>query len=62
MRNATASEQSVSDGTRHLGHLVPKAGVFECFDAAGTYLCKAATVAEARRAILAADRGKAAAS
>lgn len=50
------AEQSISDGMRHLGHLTTKADQFECYDAAGAYLCKATSVAEVRSAILTADR------
>ena len=55
-QSSPPAEQFVSDGMRHLGHLTPKGGAFECFDAAGVYICKATSVAEARSAIIAADR------
>lgn len=49
-------EQSISDGARHIGHLVQRGDAFETFGADGVYLCKCDTAKEARLAIIRADR------
>lgn len=50
------AEQSISDGLRSLGHLVPRGDAFEAFGADGEHLCRCDTVKEARQAIIRADR------
>jgi len=54
------SEQSVSDGLRHLGHLVASNGGYDCFDADDHHLGRVSTVAEARQAIIRAGKASAA--
>lgn len=49
------AELDVTDGTRPVGHLVPRAGAYEAFTADGRYLCKG-SLSEARTALLRADR------
>lgn len=55
------AEQSVSDGMRHLGHLVPNGDAFEAFGAGGQHLCECDTPKAARHAIIRADREQGAA-
>ena len=55
------SEETITDGMRHIGRVVPKGPAFECFDAEGRYLCKCETIREARAAVMKAAREGAAA-
>lgn len=45
------SEVSTTDGTRHVGHIIDRGAGLETFDAEGNYLCKCATIGEARTTI-----------
>jgi hypothetical protein len=49
-------EQTVTDGQRHVGTIIPKSGGFEVYDADRKYLCKGETRAEARKVLLDHDR------
>jgi hypothetical protein len=54
-RAAQPVELSVTDGTRHLGSLVPNAGGFEAYGPHGEFIAKCDGVAEARGAVIRRD-------
>lgn len=47
-----ATEQHMTDGTKHLGTIIPRAGGFEVFDAEGNYRFKCDTMGDARVALI----------